>query len=133
MSSEMRRRFRSYPVGMPDNSPTHQRWAGVQMSMSPEGTAELRHCPLSCPIRDSVNLDPFPNVEALGYYPVSLRDRLPCCAVPRIKRRTAGALHKLRQLAASPASQGVLDYGGPAPLSIDGRLRVRNQRSQHLP
>jgi hypothetical protein len=47
--------------------------------------------------------------------------------LPRLKRRRAAALQKLRQINALPTARSVLDCGGPAPLWIDHRLKMKHQ------
>jgi hypothetical protein len=67
--------FHVYPGGIPDNSPTFQRWVGVlKRAQVPKGRPKRRGDSavssgllLLCAV--------VPNVETLGYCRVSLRDK----------------------------------------------------------
>src|SRR5437667_9095998 len=64
----------AHPEGMPDNSPTFQRWGRVQRAIRPEGTPETDETsavPSGLMIADGR----VPNVETLGYSHKSLRDK----------------------------------------------------------
>src|SRR5260370_26842595 len=68
-------RFHLYPGGIPDNSPTFQRWVGVlKGAQVPEGRPKRRGdsaVPSGLPLPLAV----VPNVETLGYCRMSLRDK----------------------------------------------------------
>jgi hypothetical protein len=65
-----------HPGGMTENSPTFQRWVrDLRESTSPEGTAETRRDPSAVPPGLIVLQALVPNVETLGYYRMSLRDK----------------------------------------------------------
>src|SRR5438128_779816 len=53
-----------HPEGMPDNSPTLQRWVDVERMTSPEGTAETDI--LRPSLRDSVGLGTVPQRLSVG-------------------------------------------------------------------
>src|SRR6266566_6970080 len=63
-----------HPEGMPDNSPTLQRWVPGRPPISPEGTVEncARFSAVPSGLVNTCNC--APNVETLGYYRPSLRD-----------------------------------------------------------
>ncbi len=63
------------PEGQSENSPALQRWERNRSRPSPEGTFE--RLPAFQPsLRDSVFGRGFPSVETLGYYRMSLRDKI---------------------------------------------------------
>jgi hypothetical protein len=67
--------FSPHPEGIFDNSPTFQRWVGeFRGAQVPKGRLEPRE-PSAVPAGLIVVPGPVPNVETLGYYRVSIRDK----------------------------------------------------------
>ena len=62
------------PGGTSDSSPTFQRWDCDADKLSPEATAE-NHPPFQPSLRDLVSPKTKPNVETLGFFRMSLRDK----------------------------------------------------------
>ena len=70
--------FHLNPEGIPDNSPTFQRWVGVlKRAKVPKGRPK-RRADSAVPSGLPLLLLVVPNVETLGYCRMSLRDRLLC-------------------------------------------------------
>jgi hypothetical protein len=64
--------FHLHPGGMSENSPTFQHWVSDLGSLRPEGTADSA----SSAVPSGLFLRGLPpNVETLGYYQKSLRDK----------------------------------------------------------
>src|SRR5438067_1599173 len=67
-----------HPGGMADNSPTFQRWDHDNSESSPEGTTDTDSPQPSYSGLVVTNIKPNVEIETLGYYRLSLRDRQTC-------------------------------------------------------
>ncbi len=81
--------FRPHPGGMLDNSPTLQRWVrGLRSAQVPKGRPRSRD-PSAVTSGLILLLARVANVEALGYYHMSLRDKESLGTQPRRPYRGA--------------------------------------------